>query len=123
MIVSFLSLDEEKNKTFFQSEATKHNNEIVFEDKSSPNTTIKLTFSRDMLILERFGFIETRIHFCMDKLTQGFYKSQDGLEFQFTVHTLQLCIEEMKFKAKYEMWMEEEKLSTHTFQVSLYENA
>lgn len=121
MVVSFLSFDCDKNKTSFQTEAIQKGNVIQFEDKSSIDTQIQITLLEDAFILERSGFIEMYLHFCLDKLTKGKYKNNDGLEFDFEVHTKSLFMEKNKLKASYDMIMDEEILSSHTFQVVLFE--
>ena len=63
-----------------------------------------------------------QMHFCLDKSTQGIYKNKDGLEFDFEVHTKSLIIEKNKLKVSYDMVMDEDILSSHTFQVVLFQN-
>lgn len=122
MVVSFLSFDNEMNKTSFQSEAIQNGNEILFEDKSSEDTKIKITILENSLILERFGFIDMYLHFCLDKCTQGTYKNKDGLELNFEVHTKSLTIEKTKLKVSYNMSMDKEIISSLTFQVVLFQD-
>lgn len=122
MFVSFLSIDQEMNKTKFQSEATLNANEILFEDKSCLDTKIKLTILENSLILERFGFIDMRMQFCLDKHTYGTYKNKDGLEFDFEVFTKRLEINRTKIKVSYDMLVNKEVLSTLFFQVVLFQN-
>ncbi|MDE6242160.1 MAG: DUF1934 domain-containing protein [Anaeroplasmataceae bacterium] len=121
MVVSFLSFDNEKNKTSFQTEAIQNGNIIRFEDKSSIGTQIQITLLEDSFVLDRFGLIEMHLHFCLDKLTKGTYKNTEGLEFDFWVQTTSLVIEKNKLKVNYDMKMDEEILSSHTFQVVLFE--
>lgn len=122
MVVTFLSMDKEKNKTRFQSEAFLNENELIFEDKSSPDTKIKLIFLEDSLRLERFGCVNMNMHFCKDKPTLGTYQNKDGLSFDFEVHTKILEIEETKIKVSYDMIVNEEISSSLTFQVVLIQN-
>ncbi|MDE6660419.1 MAG: DUF1934 family protein [Anaeroplasmataceae bacterium] len=122
MLVSFLSIDNQKNKTSFQAEAVQKDNIIEFEDKSAANTHIKITILEDSFLLERIGFIEMQLYFCLDKPTQGKYKNKDGLEFDFDIHTKSLIIEKSKLKVSYDMVMDEDILSSHTFQVVLFQN-
>ncbi|MDE7263499.1 MAG: DUF1934 domain-containing protein [Anaeroplasmataceae bacterium] len=121
MIVSFLSFDDEKNKVFFQTEAIQKENEIWFEDKSCSNTKIKLTLLESSLVLERFGFIEMHLHFDLDKVTIGSFKNEDGVCFDFFVRTIDLSLGKNKFKVKYEMIMDDEILSCHSFQLTFFE--
>ncbi|MDE6047614.1 MAG: DUF1934 domain-containing protein [Anaeroplasmataceae bacterium] len=121
MVVSFLSFDNEKNKTSFQTEAIQNGNIIRFEDKSSIGTQIQITLLEDSFVLDRFGLIEMHLHFCLDKFTKGTYKNTEGLEFDFWVQTSSLAIEKNKLKVNYDMKMDEEILSSHTFQVVLFE--
>ena len=122
MLLSFLSFDDQKNKTSFQSDAIQTENSIEFEDKSAKDTRIRITILEDSFLLERRGFIEMQMHFCLDKATQGIYKNKDGLEFDFEVHTKRLTIEKNKLKVNYDMVMDGEILSSHTFQVVLFQN-
>ncbi|MDE6407929.1 MAG: DUF1934 family protein [Anaeroplasmataceae bacterium] len=122
MVVSFLSFDNEKNKTSFQAEAVQNDNVIKFEDKSSTGTQIQITILEDSFILQRFGFIEMYLQFCLDKHTKGKYKNKDGLEFDFEVHTKSLSIEKTKLKVCYDMVMDGEIISSLTFQVVLFQN-
>ncbi|MDE7385054.1 MAG: DUF1934 domain-containing protein [Anaeroplasmataceae bacterium] len=122
MFVSFLSFDQDKNKTSFQSEAKQNDNEIIFEDKSCPNTNIKISFLKNSFILERFGSTEMFMQFCLDKPTKGTYKNAYGLEFEFMVQTKTLTMDKNKVKVCYDMVMDQEVISTLTFQVVLFEN-
>ena len=122
MVVSFLSFDNEKNKISFQAEAKQTEHTLEFEDKSTSNTQMRITVHKNSLIVERIGSINMYLHFCLDKSTLGTYKNQEGLEFSFEVHTKTLTIEKNKFKVSYDMVMEEDILSSHTFQVVLFQN-
>ncbi|MCM1130602.1 MAG: DUF1934 domain-containing protein [Roseburia sp.] len=121
MVVSFLSFDNEMNKTSFQSKAMQKGNEILFEDKSSIDTKIKITILENSLILERFGFIEMILHFCLDEYTRGTYRNKDGLEFDFEIYTKSLAIEKNKLKVSYDMLKDKEIINTFTFQVVLFQ--
>lgn len=121
MFVSFLSLDDEKNKVFFQSEAFQQKNEIWFEDKSTLNTKIKITSLEDSMILERMGSVEMYLHFTLDKPTVGRYKNSDGLILEFLVHTKVLQQQKNKIRVQYEMIMNGECISRHIFQLTFFE--
>ena len=122
MLVSFLSFDKDKNKTSFQSEAKQEGNMILFEDKTAPDTQIRISVLEDSILLERLGSIEMFIKLCLDKPTKGTYKNKDGLEFEFLIQTNALTIQKNKIKASYDMVMDQEVISTLTFQVILFEN-
>ena len=73
MKVTFLSLDDQMNKVHFESEASRNENEIIFVDKTSPNTTIELTIFDNEVKFVRTGSINSEMVFIQNKKTKGNY--------------------------------------------------
>lgn len=122
MRVSFLSFDSDRNKVSFQSEASQVDNGITFEDKSYPHTNIQLTFLDDSFVLTRTGNVTMYMAFQLNKDTKGTYKNVEGLEFDFYVHTKSLNMQKNKIKVEYDMLVDQEVVSSLTFQVTLFKN-
>lgn len=120
MIVSFLSFNEQ-TKTAFQTEAVINGNAIIFEDKSIPNTKIKISKLDKAILLERFGQVKMKMLFCLDEKTKGTYINKDGLEFEYSIQTKDLMIQENKIKVSYILYMDHEEVTETTFQVSLFQ--
>lgn len=120
MIVSFLSFNE-KTKTAFQTEAELDGKNIIFEDKSIPNTKIKISKLDKAILLERFGQVKMKMLFCLEEETKGTYINQDGLEFEYSIQTKDLLIQENKIKVSYILYMDHEEVTETTFQVSLFQ--
>lgn len=119
MIVSFLSFNE-NTKIAFQTDAEKIENRILFEDKSYPNTKIRLSLFGKTVLLERFGQVNMNMLFCLEEDTKGFYKNQEGVEFEYRIHTNSLMIAENRIKVSYVLYLDEEEITRTTFQVSLF---
>ncbi|MBD5390831.1 DUF1934 domain-containing protein [bacterium] len=120
MIVSFLSFNE-NIKTAFQAEADQRKNTISFEDKSCPNTEIRISWFETSILLERFGQVEMNMLFSLEQPTKGFYKNQEGVEFEYTIHTDSLFISKNRIKVSYTLYLENQEITKTTFQVSLFQ--
>ncbi|MDE7162203.1 MAG: DUF1934 domain-containing protein [Anaeroplasmataceae bacterium] len=120
MLVSFLSFNDDNTKTSFQSEGRRKGNVIQFEDKSYPNTRIKLTLLESSVLLERFGDVQMLMLFSLEKETKGFYTNAEGLEFEYTIHTKEVSIQENKVKVSYTLFLNKEEITSTTFQVAFF---
>lgn len=121
MIISFLSINKDNTKTAFRSEGKRIRNCIQFEDKSSPGTQIQLTLLKNSVLLERVGKIKMVMLFSAEKETNGFYVDEDGLEFDYSIRTSSVSIEENKIKVSYALYQDHEEVSATTFQVTFFQ--
>lgn len=113
MQVTFHSIDNENNKIFFKSLASKNDNIISFEDKSTMNTTIFLEIKDLSIIFIRKGSINMNIELILNNRTPAKYKNEMGLEFDFEVFTNKLIIEKNKITIEYIMFLDNEEISSH----------
>ena len=97
MKISFLSIDNEKNRIFFSSEAVKSNDELAFVDGTTPNTTIHLITIDNKLKLIRDGSVKMEMIFIDKEKTKGTYRNEMGLEFEFDIFCHELIIEEQRY--------------------------
>lgn len=113
MKVTFLSMDEDENKVFFESDASFCEDEIVFADKSLTDTTLYLRFEPDRLNLRREGQVFMRLSFRQHHKTDGFYRDSFGLEIPLTVLCTFLKVEAKKTIVHYELWWDEQMKTKH----------
>lgn len=121
MIVSFISIDEEDNKIEYTSHADIDDNKIIFKDKSTNDTNIMVYQINDSLFLKRYGMIDMLMEYKLDCNTIGYYKNQDGIEFEFILHTNYLEIKDNKYIVDYEMIVGNDIVSKITFVLEILE--
>ena len=119
MKVTFLSLDDEKNKVFFESEASKQGNEIIFIDKTSTNTTIEMTVNEDEVKMVRKGTVNSTMVFSITKKTKGNYNNEMGLEFDFDIHCTRLEVSKNKILIHYTLILDEFMKTNHKISLLL----
>ena len=90
MKVSFISIDDEKNKINFTSDVLYIDNIYRFNDGSTQNTTIELEIIGECVRLTRTGDINMYMLFDLNNITCGSYENNEGLEFDFEIKT---CLE------------------------------
>lgn len=113
MKVSFISIDEEKNKVNFSAEVEKVDNIYKFKDGSCENTFIELEVLGQCIRLTRTGDINMYMLFDLNNITSGSYENNEGLEFDFEVKTTKIEVSKSKIRIDYSMIMEKETLSSH----------
>lgn len=106
MKVSFLSIDNEKNRNFFTSEAVESNGELAFIDGTTKDTTIHLIKINSDLKLIRDGSVKMEMLFSLNNKTKGYYHNEMGLEFEFDVYCKELVVEKNKYVINYDMIMD-----------------
>ncbi len=121
MIVSFISIDEDDNKIEYTSSADVINDKIIFMDKSTTNTNIMIYKKNDSLYLKRYGLIDMTMEYKLGNKTLGYYKNQDGIEFEFQTYTNYLEIKDDKYIVDYEMIVENDVVSKITFVLEILE--
>ena len=113
MKVTFLSIDDQKNKVYFESEASKKDGEFIFLDKTSIDTTIELSILTDEVKFVRTGKINSVMKFKENKITKGYYQNDMGLEFDFDIHCPKLSIEEKRIVIFYTLILDEYMKTNH----------
>ena len=119
MKVTFLSLDDQMNKVHFESEASRNENEIIFVDKTSPNTTIELTIFDNEVKFVRTGSISSEMVFIQNKKTKGNYSNDMGLEFDFDIYCSRLDITKNKILIHYTLVLDEYMKTNHKISLLL----
>ena len=120
MRLSFHSIDDNDNKIFYETNYEKSENEIVFIDKTLENTTNHLLIDEDKLKLIRLGDVEMEMLFILNQTTNGYYKNNIGLEFEFIIKTNKLKVEKNKILVEYNMILDEFTASTHKIWILLH---
>lgn len=120
MRVAFLSMDEEKNKIYFETDCFKKDNQISFTDKSIPNTLINIELKENAVILNRTGETEMWMIFKENTKTSGFYKNQSGLSFDFEIVCHKLLRNDRKIMVYYDLVLD--KVEVHSHKISLLFN-
>ena len=113
MKVSFISIDDEKNKISFNSLVEKENNILKFKDESCENTFIEIELLDKCLRLTRTGSINMYMLFDLNNITAGSYENNEGLEFDFEIKTTKLEVSNSKIRIDYSMIIEKETLTSH----------
>lgn len=119
MKVTFLSLDDEKNKVYFESEAARKDNEIIFVDKTYPNTTIELTLYEDKVQFIRTGYVNSKMIFIENKKTKGIYQNEMGLEFDFDIYCSRLDVNKNRIVIHYTLVLDEYMKTNHKISLLL----
>ncbi len=120
MKVSVLSMNDQKEKVSFQSEAIQEDNKIQFEDKSYPNTQIILSLLEESILLERSGDVQMHMHFHPQEITDGWYRNKEGLQFDYQVQTMDILRKNNKIKVTYILFLDHSPISTTTFQITFF---
>lgn len=115
MKVTFLSLDDDNNKVYFTSDYSKVDDQIVFLDKSTPNTEIHLKIKDEEVILERIGSVNMQMIFNLKHLTKGFYNNDMGLDFNFQIKCHKLLCRNKKVNVEYDLILEDGQKLGHKF--------
>lgn len=119
MKVTFLSLDDEKNKVYFESEASKNDKEIIFVDKTTPNTTIELIVQDDKVQIVRNGYVNSKMVFVENEKTKGNYQNEMGLEFDFDIFCSKLKIDKNRIVIHYTLVLDEYTKTNHKISLLL----
>ena len=113
MKVSFISIDDEKNKINFSTEVIKIDNKYTFDDKTTKNTKIEIEVLGKCVRLIRTGDITMYMLYDLENITSGSYENSEGLEFNFEIKTTKIEIEKSKIRIDYSMIMDKQVLSSH----------
>ena len=113
MVITFHSIDNEGNKVFYKSEAKIYDSYIEFDDKTSNNTIIKLSYTASSINIERIGDVNMKLLLLQGKITTSSYSNNMGLKFDFKVKTNELLVKENKLFANYELILDENVISSH----------
>lgn len=119
MKVAFLSLDDENNKIHFESEASRKENEIIFLDQTTPNTTIEFKIESESVTMVRTGDVNSYMEFVLNKKTKGNYQNIMGLEFDFEVLCTYFLITTNKIRLDYELILDEHTKTMHKISLLL----
>lgn len=122
MIVSFVSIADENNKIEFTAKAEVRLDEIIFEDKSMSNTMISIKHENSSIILKRFGATNMLMEYRLGCLTSGYYRNNEGIDFEFEIYTRYLKVGNDKYSVSYDMIVENEIVSKISFELNFLEN-
>jgi uncharacterized beta-barrel protein YwiB (DUF1934 family) len=111
--VSFISIDDEKNKISFNTEVSVIDNKYVFTDVTTPNTTIEIEVLGECVRLTRTGDTTMYMLYDTNNITNGSYENIEGLEFNFEIKTTKIEIHKSKIRIDYSMIMDKQVLSSH----------
>ncbi len=117
-MLEFYSIDSENNEVHYMSEYERHGNTIVFDDKSSENTKVSLTFGHEFRI-KREGKISMDFSFTEDVVTPGFYSNDMGLSVEFSIVTNEAKVHNNVIVISYDLYIQGDKISTHRIMVKL----
>ena len=120
MKLEFISFDKDKNKTRFITDYEIINDQIIFEDKSNTNTKIYLKIKDSKLDIRRIGNTKMKMTLDLAKKTEGYYKNDMSLEFEFLCLCHDLLIENNKIKARYDMIIDDEVINTTDLMIIMY---
>lgn len=119
MKVSFLSMDDQKNKVYFVADASFKENVLSFVDKSCEHTQITMTLEEDRITLARTGLVQMEMIFELEHFTPGAYQNEEGLEFTFKIFCKRLSIQKKRMIIQYDMLLDQQILSSHTLSVTI----
>lgn len=119
MKITFLSIDDQKNKVYFESEASQNGQDIIFLDKTSPDTTIELSILENEVKFIRSGNINSTMNFIEGKKTKGNYQNNMGLEFDFDIYCSRLSIDTKRILIHYTLILDEYMKTNHKISLLL----
>lgn len=120
MKVAFLSLDEEKNKIYFETECFKKENRIYFTDKSTPNTQIEIELQEDAILFKRTGETSMEMILKEEERTAGYFRNDTGLAFEFQVECHKMLKTDKRIVLYYDLILD--NIETHSHKISLLFN-
>ena len=118
MKVSFLSIDENRDKICFESEVSFKNGQIWFQDGSQTETRIGIERHSWGIVFRRIGAVETEMTFWNGKKTHGRYRNREGLEFSFEVLCQKCEMTERRILIHYLLILDERIQTRH--KISLF---
>ena len=113
MKVSFISIDDEKNKINFTTDVIYIDNKYTFTDKTTENTVIEIEVLGECIRLTRTGDVSMYMLYDLNNITSGSYENKEGLEFSFEIQTTKLEIQNSKIRIDYSMIMDKQVMSSH----------
>ena len=116
MLITFEMISENVNISF-KVFGRRENNTLIFPDKSVPNTTMRVTFSDEMVEIIRTGSVDMRQVFIFNKQTQGHYKNDMGLEFSLSSFTTEMTVTENSITIFYEHYLEDNWQSSNKLKI------
>ncbi len=117
MKISFLSMDQEQNKTYFVSDAVVNQNTYIFADNSTEDVFIHLTIEKEDVYINRQGEIKMSMHFREGMILPASYKNSLGLEFEFEILCTKLTILDKKILIWYDMLIKD--CATSSFKIAI----
>ena len=117
-MLEFYSIDSDNNEVHYMSLYERQNDLIIFDDKSVENTKVFLKIGNQFEIF-RHGKVDMNFKFNKEKLTQGYYKNELGLEIDFVIKTIKLSFDNNIFNVIYELYYANEKISTHKITIKI----
>lgn len=120
MRLSFHSISDNEDKIFYETEYVMDDNEIIFLDKTTENTTNHLFILEDKIKLIRLGNVNMEMLFDLSKDTKGKYSNELGLEFDFIIRCYKLRVQKNKILIEYNMILDEFTSSTHKIWILLH---
>lgn len=121
MKVKFLSLDDQNEKNYFESDASRSGQDIIFLDKTTPNTTIEFSFLEDSVKMIRTGDVNSFMEFKLNETTKGKYHNLLGLEFDFNVLCTKLEVADNKIRIDYILILDEYIQTNHKISLLILE--
>ncbi|MDE5566542.1 MAG: DUF1934 domain-containing protein [Anaeroplasmataceae bacterium] len=113
MQVTFSSLDEEMNRIQYEASVKQEENYLIFEDKSVPNTWVKILIESEVIHLVRYGQVQMEMTFDPTKKTIGHYQNEMGLDFNFMIDCSKLSISKEHITIHYQMILDETIKTKH----------
>ena len=105
MLVTFEMISENLNINY-KVFGKKDGNVLTFPDKTYPNTNMAVIMGNDYLEIVRTGKVEMKQRFKCSSKEVGFYKNDQGLEFEIASFTTEMTITENQIEVFYENYIE-----------------
>jgi len=118
-MLEFYSIDDENNEVHYMSSYERQCDTFTFDDKSTENTKVLLTIG-NVSRIKREGKVSMDFWFDLDNLTQGIYENDMGLSVIFTIKTKELFFRNNTFNVSYDLYLDNDKLSSHRIIIKLF---
>ena len=116
MLVTFEMISENMNINY-KVFGKKEGNVLTFPDKSYPNTIMTVIIGEDYLDVIRNGKVEMKQRFRCSFKEVGYYKNDQGLEFEIASFTTEMNVTSNQIEVFYENYIEDKWQSSNKLKI------
>lgn len=116
MLVEFLMQTADMNINF-KVFGKREDNVITFPDKSVPNTIMTIEIWENEIEIKRSGAVDMYQSFKLNETRLGHYKNNNGISFNISSYTKEMCVSDNQIYLEYEYYLENEWQSSNKLKI------